>query len=162
ELEGLAEQVNREIAQATGRDPTERDNQPGQNRQQGQPGQQGQQGNQDRQPGQRGQQGQRGEQPGDQPGQQGQRGQQGQQGGQDRGGGNARPREGAFNGPGNPIRGEGYREWADRMRAAEELIEDPQLRAEAARIRDRVRGTREDFKRHAKEPDWNQLRDLVS
>jgi hypothetical protein len=47
------------------------------------------------------------------------------------------------------------------MRATEELLDDPQLRAEAARIRDRVRATREEYKRHAKEPDWNLLRDNV-
>ena len=48
------------------------------------------------------------------------------------------------------------------MRDVEELIDDPDLRAEAARIRDRVRGTREEFKRHAKEPDWNKLQRLVA
>jgi len=48
------------------------------------------------------------------------------------------------------------------MRDVEELIEDSDLRAEAARIRDRVRGTREDFKRHSKLPDWSKLQDLVA
>ena len=73
---------------------------------------------------------------------------------------------------GGPIREEGFREWYDRMRATEELIDDPQLRAEAARIRERVRTAREEFKRHSKEPDWalfqktvvqplNELRDRV-
>jgi hypothetical protein len=42
------------------------------------------------------------------------------------------------------------------------LIEDPQLRAEAARIRERARTAREEFKRHSKEPDWTKLQDLVS
>lgn len=65
-------------------------------------------------------------------------------------------------GPAGPIVGEGFREWSDRMRNVEELLEDPELRAEAARIRDRVRGAREEFKRHAKEPDWNQLKSLVA
>jgi hypothetical protein len=65
-------------------------------------------------------------------------------------------------GPGNPITGEGFRQWSDRMRDVEELLENPDLRAEVARIRDRVRGAREDFKRHAKEPDWNRLKDLVA
>ena len=60
------------------------------------------------------------------------------------------------NGPGGPITGEGFRQWSDRMRDVEELLDDPELRAEAARIRDRVRGAREEFKRHSKEPDWNQ------
>lgn len=47
------------------------------------------------------------------------------------------------------------------MRDVEELLDNPELRAETARIRDRVRGEREEFKRHAKVPDWNRLKDLV-
>ena len=66
------------------------------------------------------------------------------------------------NGPGGPITGEGFREWSDRMRDVEELLEDPGLRAEAARIRDRVRGAREEFKRHSKVPDWTKLKGLVA
>lgn len=65
-------------------------------------------------------------------------------------------------GAGGPITGEGFRQWSDRMREVEELLEDPGLRADAARIRDRVRGTREEFKRHSKVPDWNQLQTLVA
>jgi hypothetical protein len=65
-------------------------------------------------------------------------------------------------GPGGPITGEGFRQWSDRMRDVEELLDNPDLRAEAARIRDRVRGVREDFRRHSKLPDWNQLQDLVA
>jgi hypothetical protein len=48
------------------------------------------------------------------------------------------------------------------MRDVEELLDNPELRAEAARIRDRARGAREDYKRHSKPPDWNKLRDLVA
>ncbi|QEL19653.1 coiled-coil domain-containing protein [Limnoglobus roseus] len=111
----------------------------------------------------------------------GQRGQQGQPaGGQQRGqgqqgrrsltdppmpgqqgGGNQQP-SGTAQGREGPIREGGFREWTDRLRAAEDLIEDPQLRAEAAQIRDRVRTAREEFKRHAKEPDWKKLQDLVT
>lgn len=68
----------------------------------------------------------------------------------------------AGNGPGGPITGEGFREWSDRMRDVEELLENPEMRAEAARIRDRVRGEREEFKKHAKEPDWTRLKDMVA
>ena len=60
--------------------------------------------------------------------------------------------------PNGPIRGEGFRQWTDRMRDVEEILDDPELRAEAARIRDRVRGAREEFRRHAKEPDWAELK----
>jgi hypothetical protein len=48
------------------------------------------------------------------------------------------------------------------MRDVEELIEEPEWRAEAARIRDRVRGAREEFRRHSKPPDWTKLQDLVA
>jgi hypothetical protein len=85
------------------------------------------------------------------------------------GGGNAGRRggldrvlEGLASGPGGPVTGEGFRQWSDRMRDVEELLDDPEWRAEAARIRDRVRGARDEFKRHAKEPDWTKLRTLVA
>src|SRR5262249_47755693 len=65
-------------------------------------------------------------------------------------------------GPGGPITGEGFREWSDRMRDVEELLENPDMRAEAARIRDRVRGEREEFKRHSKLPDATKLQQLVA
>ena len=64
--------------------------------------------------------------------------------------------------PGGPIAGDGYRDWYDRLRSTEEMLEDPELRAEAARIRERVRQAREEFKRHSKEPDWEKLKDSVA
>jgi hypothetical protein len=70
--------------------------------------------------------------------------------------------DGLAGGPGGPITGEGFRQWSDRMRDVEDLLEDPAWRAEAARVRDRVRGAREAFKRHAKEPDWANLKTLVA
>ncbi len=54
-----------------------------------------------------------------------------------------------------PIGGEDFVEWSDRLRDVEEMLSDPQLRAEAARIRDRARGFRVDLKRHSKEPSWD-------
>jgi hypothetical protein len=65
-------------------------------------------------------------------------------------------------GPGGPILGDDFRRWTDRMRDVEDLLQNPEMRAEAARIRDRVRGAREEFKRHAKMPDWTQLQTLVA
>ncbi|SIO41371.1 hypothetical protein SAMN05444166_4502 [Singulisphaera sp. GP187] len=194
EVEDLADQINREIARATGEEPNGR---PGQANPRNRQGRQGEQDpEQGQQPGQQGQQpGQQGQQPGQQgqqPGQQGQRGgQRGQQGqGPLRGGntpqgdqpGQPGRQAGALGGggegsgleqmleglssnggtPGGPITGEGFRRWSDRMRDVEELLNDPELRAEAARIRDRVRGAREEFKRHSKEPDWTKLKDLVA
>jgi hypothetical protein len=77
-------------------------------------------------------------------------------------GGLDRMLEGLARGPGGPITGEGFRQWSERMRDVEDLLEDPAWRAQAAQIRDRVRGAREEFRRHAKEPDWSQLRTLVA
>ena len=62
----------------------------------------------------------------------------------------------------NPITGDDYREWTDRLRDVEELVDDPELRAEAARIREQAREFRRDFKRHSKEPKWNLIKELVS
>lgn len=157
--------------------------QPGQQGQQGQqPEQQGQQtGQQGQQTGQQGQrEGQRGQQrqgslrggnapQGEQPGQPGES-QQGRQAGVPGDGGGSSGLEQMLEGlsnrgggaPGGPITGEGFRRWSDRMRDVEELLNDPDLRAEAARIRDRVRGAREEFKRHSQEPDWTKLKDLVA
>ena len=162
-----------------GNQPGERGQQKGQQPGQGnQPGEQGQQKGQ--QPGQGNQPGEAGQQPGqgNQPGQRGQRqgqpNQRGQQQGQGGGGGGG-PQQGGLDqviegisqrgpsqGPGGPITGEGFRQWSDRMRDVEELLDNPDLRAEAARIRDRVRGEREEFKRHSKEPDAAKLQGLVA
>ncbi len=155
--------------------------QQGQQPGEGQQGQQAdQQGGQPRQGDQQGRSGQQGQQPG-QPGQQGQQpgpgdqqgrpGPGGRQGGSPGGGGNPsgldRVVQGLSGGegggsPGGPITGEGFRRWSDRMRDVEELLDDPQLRAEAARIRDRVRGAREEFKRHSREPDPRNLKEMVA
>ncbi len=214
EVEDLADQINRELAQADGSNPDAANRQgedrqgaqqPGGQTRQGverkdQPGEQGKQGQQPgseggQEPGrsqskQQGPQGKSGgaEGKGGGRGPQGQeKGQQGQRGGQGPGslrGGSASPGarggggggggepsgverllegvEGGRGGPGGPITGEGFRQWSDRMREVEELLEDPGLRAEAARIRDRVRGAREEFKRHAKAPDPTQLKGLVA
>jgi hypothetical protein len=48
------------------------------------------------------------------------------------------------------------------MRDVEELLDEPTLRAEAARIRDRVRGAREEFKRHAKLRNRDEMKSLVA
>jgi hypothetical protein len=51
-----------------------------------------------------------------------------------------------------PITGEGYRAWAERLRDVEDLLEDQRLRQSAARIQDRARALRADFKRHSRLP----------
>jgi len=154
----------------------QRGNQAGQQAQSQPPGQNGQQG-EGQQPGQRGQgQGEQqvalanqqrgGNSPGQpQDGQQGQRdanrqndGQRGggtfldQFGGDDNGGGFA----------GGPITGAEYTQWADRLRDVEEMLDVPELRAEAARIRDRARNVRQDLKRHSREPQWDLVKMEIS
>ncbi len=69
---------------------------------------------------------------------------------------------GGLGGPGGPITGEDYRDWADRLHDVEQMLEDDGLRSEAARIRDRAEDARSDFKRHSKIPDWTKLQDLVA
>lgn len=61
-------------------------------------------------------------------------------------------------GPGNPITGEGFVQWSDQIRNVEELIDDPKMRAEVARIREAARSMRAEFKRHSKEPQWGLVR----
>jgi len=54
--------------------------------------------------------------------------------------------------------GKEFRDWSDRLRDVEEMIDDPELRSEAARVRDRARGVRREIKRHSKEPNWDLVR----
>ena len=68
----------------------------------------------------------------------------------------------AENYSGGPISGEGYLDWTDRMRDVEEMVDDPELRSEAARIRDRVRDMRMELKRHSKPPNWELVEEMVA
>ena len=95
------------------------------------------------------------------PNQPGQPGPGGRAGGTNRGGGGGPGGNNRPEGP-NPITGEGFRQWSDRLRDVEELLENAELRAEAARIRDRARGAREEARRHAAPIDPNKLKDLVA
>jgi len=61
-----------------------------------------------------------------------------------------------------PLAGDDFRDWSDRLRDVEEMVDDPELRAEAARIRDRARGIRGEMKRHSKAPNWDLIRVEVS
>jgi len=72
--------------------------------------------------------------------------------------GGARSVEGDANREFAPISGEDFLNWSDRLRDVEEMVDDPELRAEAARIRDEARAIRAEMKRHSKEPNWNLVR----
>lgn len=61
-----------------------------------------------------------------------------------------------------PITGDDYREWSDRLRDVEDLLDDPELRADVARIRDRAEAVRADYKRRSKVPDWDRLIDTLA
>jgi hypothetical protein len=114
------------------------------------------------QPGQQKGKGQAGQpQDGQQPGQRGQR-----QGGQRLAGGNPRGGFGPFEDylPRNsgPLTGDRFRDWSDRLRDVEEMVADPELRAEAARIRERARALRAELKRHAGDPNWELVQSQVA
>ena len=61
-----------------------------------------------------------------------------------------------------PLSGEDFLEWSDRLRDVEEMLSDPELRAEAARIRDRAKAIRKEVKRHSAPPNWDIVREMVS
>lgn len=186
-LEGLSDGAQQELGRESPQKQQQQSPKPGQ--QPGQPGQQpGQPGQQPGQPGQQpGQPGQQSGQPGQQPGQPGQQpGQQGQQSGQpeqqsgqpgsqsssqsdsqeprrDSGASNSNaatsPSQGG--GPIGPITGD-FREWSDQMRDVEEMVGDPELRARANTIRDRVREMRAEMNRHGSQPNWRLVDELVA
>jgi hypothetical protein len=180
--QGQGQQGERGQQQA-GTQPGQQGQQPGQ-----QPGQQGQQG----QGGQQRGQGQgRGQQPGQQastePGQNQegepqdsqQQAQAGREGG--RGGRNttqARNAErnlfeentddrspgdgGGGRGNHGPLTGEDFANWSDRLRDVEEMLDQPELRGEAARVRDRARAMRAEFKRHSLAPKWDLVKSQIA
>jgi hypothetical protein len=55
---------------------------------------------------------------------------------------------------GGPLTGENFVDWSDRLRDVEEMVDDPALRNEVAKARERARLMRQDYKRDAKKPDW--------
>lgn len=61
-----------------------------------------------------------------------------------------------------PIVGEEFQEWNDSIREVEELVRDPELKAEAARIREAAREMRIEYKRHSKTPQWPLVERLIT
>ncbi len=76
----------------------------------------------------------------------------GDQGGQ--GGGPGSGNEG-------PLTGEKFTEWNERLRDVESMVSDPKLQAEVAKVRERARSVRADFKRHSQTPNWDLVRTTV-
>jgi hypothetical protein len=75
------------------------------------------------------------------------------------GGGGAEWGGGGWRGP---ITGDNFREWSDRLRSVEDMLQDDALRSDTARIRDRATDARREFRRDGGKPDWNKLQDLVA
>jgi len=99
-------------------------------------------------------------------------GRTGRQPGNRRPGGRTDPRgwggnQGAFGpweqaDPNGPLTGRDFRQWSDRLRDVEEMLNESEMRAEAARVRDRARAIRAEFKRHGKEPQWDLVGQMIT
>jgi hypothetical protein len=76
------------------------------------------------------------------------------------GGGGSRttPRLWGDDRPLGPLTGDGFRDWSERLRDVEEMVSDPDLKTDAARIRDRAQQVRKDLIRHSQEPNWDLVR----
>ncbi|MDG1895464.1 MAG: hypothetical protein P8J37_11180 [Fuerstiella sp.] len=57
-----------------------------------------------------------------------------------------------------PLTGDEFRDWSNRLREVEEVLDDPELRNQVAQVRDRARSIRAEFKRHGKEPQWDLVK----
>lgn len=58
--------------------------------------------------------------------------------------------------------GDDFLDWSDRLREVEEILNDPELRAKAARIRDRAKAIRKEVKRHSSEPNWDIVQEMIA
>lgn len=60
-----------------------------------------------------------------------------------------------------PLTGEKFAEWSDRLRNVEEMVDDPNLRTEVARIREIAKGVRVEFKKHSVDPNWDMVKTKI-
>ena len=107
-----------------------------------------------------------GTEPSKQPGRVGLRGQPQQGGSRPSPGGKQEGSEqggqgGGPGGQGGPLTGEKFSEWNERLRDVESMVSDPKLQAEVAKVRERARSVRADFKRHSQTPNWDLVRTTV-
>jgi hypothetical protein len=58
-----------------------------------------------------------------------------------------------------PLTGNDFRQWSDQLRNVEEMLDDPELRSDVARLREQARSIRAEYKRHSKEPNWDLVRE---
>src|SRR5439155_15601710 len=54
----------------------------------------------------------------------------------------------------NVLTGEEFRNWSERLRDVEEMLDDPAMRNEVSRALDMARTMRSEFKRNGKPPQW--------
>ncbi len=59
---------------------------------------------------------------------------------------------------GRPLTGDDFKDWSNRLREVEEILDDPELRNQVAQVRDRARSIRAEFRRHGKEPQWDLVK----
>lgn len=64
-------------------------------------------------------------------------------------------------GQGGPLTGGNFSDWNERLRDVESMVSDPKLQAEVAKVRERARSLRADFKRHSQTPNWDLVRTTV-
>jgi len=69
--------------------------------------------------------------------------------------------KGGPGGQGGPITGNNFQQWSDQIRDIEEMLENPKLKADVAKIRERARSMRAEFKRHSKVPNADLLNDQI-
>ena len=62
----------------------------------------------------------------------------------------------------NPITGDAYERWSDRLRRVEELLEAQDLRADLARVRDEARQMRTDYKKNPVAPQPDAVRTRIT
>ena len=53
-----------------------------------------------------------------------------------------------------PLTGDDFREFSDRLREVEEMIDIEDLQNDVASVRDRARAVRVEYQRNGKEPQW--------
>ena len=58
--------------------------------------------------------------------------------------------------------GSGYEQWSDRLRNVEELLNNPELRNEAAKVQDRARALRIELKRSNEAPQVSYLNTRIT
>ena len=57
--------------------------------------------------------------------------------------------------------GGNFTEFNERLRDVESMVSDAKLQAEVAKVRERARSLRADFKRHSQTPNWDLVRTSV-